>query len=1046
MAGLFSIVNAKPFNTSNDGLNILYEDSGKLLLALNAPYPGIDQIELDGRQYHILNRIEAVRLVEPGKPELPFHSVMVAVPCGSEISYKVITKTTVLINNIIPLPAPKIIPTTHHSDKASNKKFHYKRKEDKAVYENGSLYPNRIVKFAGRNTFRGIDLVNIRLHSFQYNSREQQILYHPSITVEISWDVETSNPGRKRFSDDSPLRALVGKLTINSLPHYTPVESAEQSHDYYSSSSFSLAPVSGIKIITQGEGITKITGALLESAGISISSLDPENLYLKNQENIIPIEFTGGSDAVFDRDDYFLFFAESMNTRYTDKNVYWLLEGSVPGLRISEKPVVTSPVVPVEYLHYHHATDNKTYMHEMEDVGYVDDHWFVNAPMWAPIVRPFSINIDNVSGSAGSGLFRVMLQGISFTPDMNSHHSKIYLNGNLVDDTYWGASGDKYLYEGVVPHSYFVEGKNDVIVELPGDSGSPYELVFLDWIEAEYWRRFISADGYTLKFAYGAHGSVSLESTGFKEETPVIFDITDPETPEKISDMTVIPDGPDFKISFGQFLIQTRTFYIATESGLLSPVEIVQDTPSNLKDTSNSADYIIITDPEFITQAGTLASAKISSGLRTIIVDINDIYDEFSEGIFDPTAIKSFLEYTYSNWTAPVPSFVALLGDDNYDYRNFHGFGELQWIPSTFIHSLEMGETCGDNSFVCMDGPDDYLPDMIIGRIPARNAAQATDIINKILSYESLPMGQTWMKNSAAVADNEETYFEYMCTDFESYLPSDYVNTELFLSGYSTPGDCLNDIKNTFNDGALMIVYAGHGSVQGWASEQIFTNDSITELDPSTKLPLVLMLSCLNGYFSYPDTFECIAEELFRRSDAGSCSTIAATGVSFPSVQKYFARGIYESLFTNRNENLGLAFLNGKLNTFAELGIDGKNVIKTFSLFGDPALIMPVEPLPTSTPTVTPIFSNTPTSTLTPTITPTPTFFTPALTATPTSTPFLVRTERATVVPVEPPDLPENTVTATDNPQSIPVTSNSTVFLMLSILGAVLLFKSKYLG
>ncbi|OGL43476.1 MAG: hypothetical protein A2161_15845 [Candidatus Schekmanbacteria bacterium RBG_13_48_7] len=1022
-----------------DGMKINEHSPGRMIVSLDTLKPLIIKEIAEGKLYDFLKVSGYNYFQTPGKPHLPYKSILIAVPKGAEFDYKILSYEKELIENIIPIPAPKYVqPIIHNEylkkDMHDVEKLRFITAEDQNIYRDNQVYPEQLVEIAGRGTFRGIDLINLRLQPFKYLPENQSVIVYNNMIVEISWSNENISKSDRRAMHSFPFKEIIGGMLINSLDDCTNFDVDNLDSDACpppGSSVFSGGTSEGIKIVTRDEGIVKVTGNYLVSSGIDISFLRPANLFLKNQDTSIPILFEGNSDDIFDNDEYFLFYSKKVDNRYTDKNLYWLYKADEPVSRISDESSISASIIPLEYLHFHHAEDNKKYMQEIEDAGYVDDHWFVKAPMWAPIVRPFSITIDNVSSVAAFGIFRILLQGITFSPDMKSHHSKIYLNGNLVDDAYWGDTSSKYLFEGVVPQSYFTEGSNAVNVELPGDSGSDYELVFLDWIEAEYWRNFTSMDGSIIKFSYSGDDTFQFQIQGFNEDSAIVFDISNPDNPVNISGISIEPEGSKFKIVFGFPVTGTKTFYIAAESGLKTPVEVISDTPSQLKDPMNGADYIIIADPEFIDEANILAGSRTTRGLRTKVVDIIEVYDEFSGGVFDPIAIQTFLEFAYNNWVSPAPYYVLLLGDASYDHRNYHGYGEFHWVPSTFIHSLEMGETCSDNTYGCMDGPDDFIPDMIVSRIPARNLIQAQEMINKTIAYEAISGTEDWMKHVVTVADNDEAFFEMLGTDFESMIPEDFSSREIFLSRYSTPADCTNDILTELDNGCLMMVYSGHGSVQSWTSESIFSNTDIARLAANYKTPLILMLSCLNGYFPFPDTFESLAEEFLRRSDGGACATIAATGVSYPSIQKYFAQGIYKSLFLERNQNLGTAFLQGKLNVFAELGDDAENVIKTFSLFGDPALRLPVEPSPTLTPTQTPTSTRTLTPTLSLTSTPTqtrtetPTYiptgsqtptYTPTLIYTPTDFPVCTPRIRNTIAVIQPPAVPVKPVPVQTKP------------------------------
>jgi hypothetical protein len=107
-------------------------------------------------------------------------------------------------------------------------------------------------------------------------------------------------------------------------------------------------------------------------------------------------------------------------------------------------------------------------------------------------------------------------------------------------------------------------------------------------------------------------------------------------------------------------------------------VSITKDIAGNLSGTSNGADYILITHRDLGWDGGgsaqpwltNLKAHRESQGLRVKVVDVEDIYDEFSYGITSPQGIKDFLSYTYQNWTSPAPQYVLLVGDSAYDPKD----------------------------------------------------------------------------------------------------------------------------------------------------------------------------------------------------------------------------------------------------------------------------------------------------------------------------------------------------------------------------------------
>ena len=113
-----------------------------------------------------------------------------------------------------------------------------------------------------------------------------------------------------------------------------------------------------------------------------------------------------------------------------------------------------------------------------------------------------------------------------------------------------------------------------------------------------------------------------------------------------------------------------------------------------------------------------LAQFRRDQGLRVQVVDVQDIYDEFSGGLLDPHAIRDFIRYAYVNWPGPPPAYVLLVGDGTYDFLNNEGYNVKTFIPP-FLANVDpvMGETAADNRYVTVVG-DDAMPDLHLGRLP----------------------------------------------------------------------------------------------------------------------------------------------------------------------------------------------------------------------------------------------------------------------------------------------------------------------------------------
>jgi hypothetical protein len=467
-------------------------------------------------------------------------------------------------------------------------------------------------------------------------------------------------------------------------------------------------------------------------------------------------------------------------------------------------------------------------------------------------------------------------------------------------------------------------------------TGAEVDSIYLNWFELGYWDRYV-AEGDQLAFLGQGAGTYLFEIAGFTQGDVEIFDISDPADISRIVNNSTELVGTTYTTRFKDSVQGERRYIALTPTQRKSPAGIILDAPSDLKATTNGADYIIITHEDFYDSILPLASYRQSQGLRVKTIKITDIYDEFNDGIFDPQAIKDFLSYAYHNWVPPAPSYVLLLGDANMDYKdNFHT-GNINYVPTHLYETWELGETPNDNWFVCVSG-DDILPDMFIGRISVKTAVEAGIVVDKILAYERTSCPGSWNKNALFVADDDIPSFESISEELIGLLPPTYNPLRVYVGDYSVPGNPTADIINYINEGCVIVNYVGHGNVDvwgSWAGGRIFESANIASLNDGGKLPLVTTMTCLNGFFPHPMDDFCLAEEFLRAENKGAIAVWSPTGLGYPSGHRILVKELFKAIFANGNRLLGSATTQAKIATYAQDSGWG-DLVETFILFGDP--------------------------------------------------------------------------------------------------------------
>jgi hypothetical protein len=381
--------------------------------------------------------------------------------------------------------------------------------------------------------------------------------------------------------------------------------------------------------------------------------------------------------------------------------------------------------------------------------------------------------------------------------------------------------------------------------------------------------------------------------------------------------------------------------------------------PSDLADTDNQIDYILITHKD-IGWDGTgaayswlddLIQLREDGGLRVKVVDVADIYDEFGYGLQSPLAIRDFLAYAYDSWQSPAPTYVLLVGDATYDYKDNLNLGTVNYVPAYLVTVDYMGEADTDEYFVKISG-NDAVPDMYIGRLPAGSEAAARAMVAKIKTYEQTLHAKDWRQNVLLIADDQneayEAVFETMNEDAAALLPAKMVPLRGYLE-YSTTAAITSFIDAQIGAGALIVNYSGHGGQRRWATEGIFEDSHVAGLDNSGKYPFVIGMSCLTGRFGYVDDdngqVPSLAEVLLGADAEGAVAALMPTAMTTTAGQHILNTALFEAFFTDDIRQLGPAILAAKQVLLANGSAEYEQISETFLLFGDPAMGLKI-PLP----------------------------------------------------------------------------------------------------
>ena len=701
---------------------------------------------------------------------------------------------------------------------------------------------------------------------------------------------------------------------------------------------WAIASQSAVKIGVRAAGWYRVTQPTLVAAGLN-PQVDPSTLRLFLEGTEQPIVVTGGGDGHFDAGDVIEFYGTSLETASTDTAVYWLTAGTGTGLRVQAPPATSpGPAAPARFWGAVERKDRSVYFAALRNGS--AENWFGDLTSdGAPVDVNLTVRHPD-SSAPSAAVLEVTLQGVTVSAEPVNHQVRVLVNGTSVGDV---------LFQGrdlgtgtlTVPHSLLLEGANVVQFETLGGVD---DMSLFSSLRLSYWHT-MQADDNELPLNADAGQTVTIGSlTG---ANPRVVDVTNVEG---VLELAVTPGGAPNSIDVQTPGSGTRTLLAFTDLTIKTPAFVVANQPSSLHTAGQSFDYVVVTHPSFAAQLTPLVSHRTAQGYKALLVSIDDVYDEFSFGARSPQALKDFFTRARATWTVK-PRYVVLAGDATFDPRDYAALGFGDFVPTSFVDMDEQElETASDDWFV--DGNNDGVPDFAIGRLPVRSPSQASALVTKIVSYDSEPTG-AWSKNVALITDTDDPTVRFRASSaaVASRVPAGF-QINRFDRDVLGPPALRSGLFSAVSQGQLIVNYLGHGSTYIWgqSGELLATADVPSNWAPTgSRLPFVVAMNCLNGYFQGIYGEESLAETLLR--GGGAVAVWASSSLTEAEPQSVMNDELFRVVFHTQG-TLGDAV------SAAKAGTGNSDVRRSWIFFGDPATRLkglPVieEPPPTLTATPT---------------------------------------------------------------------------------------------
>lgn len=624
-----------------------------------------------------------------------------------------------------------------------------------------------------------------------------------------------------------------------------------------------------------------------------------------------------------------LFYGEGpdgLDSLYTRENVYRLTAGTRGLQMATTSGSAPSPAPGLQFLDTVHAEADRlpaTVVTTDPDT----DWWFwdyLNAGGASDGKQTFPVQAADLSGTDGTARLRVTLHGATSIGVADEHHAIVRVNGTEVGETRWSGLTESSFEVDLSP-SLLVPGENAVEVEAVLGSGVPYSIFYVDGFDLTYPRAYRAAgDALALR----GDGNAAVTIGGFADGRIAVLDVTDPRRPRIVSGVALDGAAGDYRATFAP--ASPAAEYLAVSPAGWRTASLKGDAFSSLQ-ARQGADYLVITTNDLLAPARELATLRQRQGLLPVVVDVEDIYDEFNGGLASPKAIRDFLAYARQRWS-PAPHFAVLAGAGTFDYKDNLGFGG-NLLPPLLV-STSNGLFAADNRFGDVTGADG-VPEMAVGRLPVRTAAELSAYVQKIAAYEAAAPAD-WSGRALVVTDNAEDGVDFHAEGDElaASLPTGYTVESLAFSG--GPAETLrSELVSRLNDGVGLFGYVGHGALDRLAAEGLLQAADVAGLANGSRLPVVTALTCIINRFELP-YFPPLGADLVKKAGGGAAAVWAPSGLSFSNESKALGERFYLELVKPGGERVGEA-IRRSLAAYIESG-GLPEVLDLYNLLGDPAL------------------------------------------------------------------------------------------------------------
>lgn len=717
-----------------------------------------------------------------------------------------------------------------------------------------------------------------------------------------------------------------------------------------------------VKIQVAEDGIYKLTAADLKKMGFS--NLDKVAVYGYGGWPLDEDFSTTYIDdvpevAVWRGADYLLFYGKGprkweysssdksfihTNNPYSNYGYYFVTEEETTGRTMEKAASAAGATLQV-------TTFDDYVLHEEELVSVNSSgRELYGESFTSTLSRDFTISVPGITNDEGKATLSFISRG-NGTITMN-------VDGNALISGSVSVPSDEYeVARELYRERAWMADKGETVKVNIGYSTTGHKNVHLNYFRLQMKRQLKVYDNYTFFRSLSARGNASRFVIQGADASTLVFDVTDGVNPQQ---METSLNGTELSFSIPASA-SLREFVVVKPSQIKAPVTVGEVANQNLHALPQQ-DMIIIAQPNFTTQAERLAEAhRTKDNLTVRVVTPESIYNEFSSGTPDATAYRRFMKMFYDRKTseADAPKYLLLFGDGSFDNRKLTSAWKSVDMSNMLLtyqteNSLSSQSYVIDDYFGFLDDADNKKSlqnkklCLGIGRFPIRTVEQATQMVDKVISYMENKNTGSWKNNLCFMADDGSNTDGFMTEHMEfadqlaGYVESEhpeFLVNKLYYDAYKkdmtagTYPDVRSGLQKLLKDGLLLFNYTGHGGTTALSDEKVLTQTDINQFT-YTHLPVWVTATC--DFTRFDDLNTSAGEDVFLNKSSGGIALFTTVRVAYSRPNFPINDNVIRNLFERNN---------GRRRTLGEVMQATKNTLSSvyklgFCLIGDPAVKM----------------------------------------------------------------------------------------------------------